>query len=394
MYLRKPIMTILKVKNVLLMIAGIFFLFAGSYNIIDLLLYYRKDLETALHAKAMPGSIDWVLMSIVFLIVVLISRKLMGDARFYSSYFEGSLDGRIRFKDLSAVSGKPVFAVVLELFFFRFLYMKKYKFVSFEGQRVVELFSKRTLCECRNCGAPIDKRIYFTGTCSYCGSSDVFAKILAGDRFYSISNEVTRGVNNPKYYQGKGLISKRTLFIVLALIGLGVALIMAFMIGDSFSNYNNKEYLREQLLDSSNHLYSYDAIQAQLLSLIVFAGILLLILLVLAIRRFYKLFFVSEAISSSEVFAKSTKPFLPVEELPSIKGKGGKKMRRMRGALKNGYLANCTLEVHEEQMKVALAKKIVKDTCPSCASPIVVAVDENYTCQVCGNRIMGVIEKR
>ena len=91
MYLRNKLLTVLKVKNVLLMIAGIFFLFFGAFNIIDLLIYYRNDIDTALHAKSMPGSIDAVLMAIVFLFVVLLSRKLIGDARFYSSYFEGSL---------------------------------------------------------------------------------------------------------------------------------------------------------------------------------------------------------------------------------------------------------------------------------------------------------------
>ena len=394
MYLRNKLLTVLKVKNVLLMIAGIFFLFFGAFNIIDLLIYYRNDIDTALHAKSMPGSIDAVLMAIVFLFVVLLSRKLIGDARFYSSYFEGSLYQHIRVKDLAAASGKPVFVVAIELFFFRFLYMKKYKFVTIEGKRLIELFSKKTLCECKNCGAPVDKSVYFAGTCNYCGSSDVFAKVLAGDRFYSISSEVNRGVNCPSFYEGKNLDVKRNLSVALAIVGLGVALLMAFIIGDSISNYNNKEYLREKLFDTSNHLFSYDAIRAELISLIIFGGILLIILLVLAARRFYKLYFINEAESCAKYFSTCKSPFIPAEELPSIKAAGQKKMRRVRGALKNAYLAHCTLEVHEEVMKVALAKKIVKDTCPSCASPINGAVDENYVCQVCGNKIMGVIEKK
>ena len=104
--------------------------------------------------------------------------------------------------------------------------------------------------------------------------------------------------------------------------------------------------------------------------------------------------FVGEAEDCAICFSKSTKPFIPTSEIPSIQAKGEKKIRRVRGALRNGYLSHCTLEMHDDEMKVALAKKIVKDTCPSCASPIVGAVDENYTCQVCGNRIMGVIEKK
>ena len=123
MYLRNRILTALKVKNVLLMIAGVFFLFAGTYVILDLLIEYRDDIDTALHAKAMPGSIEWVRNAIIMILIATVSRKLMGDARFYSSYFEGSLEGRITFKELAQVTGKPVFLVILELFFFRFIYI-------------------------------------------------------------------------------------------------------------------------------------------------------------------------------------------------------------------------------------------------------------------------------
>lgn len=333
-------------------------------------------------------------MAIVFILVATLSRKLIGDARFYSSYFEGSLEGRIRFKELSKVTGKPTFVVLAELFLFRFIYMKKYSFVKIEGKTIIELYSKRTLCECKNCGAPVDKRDYFVGVCNFCGSSDVFAKVLAGDRFYSISSEVKNGLNRPDYYEGKHLRAKKNLFILLVIIGLAVALICGFMAGDSASNYNNQDYLRKTILDPTSHMTSFDQINAKLLSLIIFGGILMLILIILAVRRLIKILCMNEAESCAQVFSKSTKPFLVTTEIPSIKAKGEKKIRRVRGALRNGYLTHCTLEMHEDTMKVALAKKIVKDTCPSCASPIVGAVDENYVCQVCGNKIMGVIEKQ
>lgn len=394
MYLRNGVMKFLKVKNVLLFIAGVFFLFAGIYLISDLLIYYRNDLNTALHAKSMPGAIDWAIMGTAFVLIVFLSRKLMGDARFYTSYFEGSLYGRISFSDLAKASGKPVFFVALELFFFRFIYMKKYSFVSDEGHKVIELFSKKTLCECKNCGAPVEKKDYFAGVCNYCGSSDVFAKILAGDRFYSISSDVKKGHNRPAFYEGKNLDLKKKLFLVLLVVGLGVVAICGFMIADSLSNYNNKEYIRKQIFDSSNNILSVDAVHTELIKLILFASVLIIILIVLALRRLYKFFFVSEAESCAIFFSKTEHPFIPTEEIPSIKAKGKGKMRRVRGALKNGYLSNCTLEVHDGTMDVALAKKIVKDTCPSCASPITGAVDEDYTCKVCGNKIMGVLEKK
>ena len=58
------------------------------------------------------------------------------------------------------------------------------------------------------------------------------------------------------------------------------------------------------------------------------------------------------------------------------------------------YLRNCCLEMHDEHLKVALAKKIVKDQCPSCGASIVGAADENYVCKYCGNKIMDVVVKK
>ena len=39
-------------------------------------------------------------------------------------------------------------------------------------------------------------------------------------------------------------------------------------------------------------------------------------------------------------------------------------------------------------------KKIVKDTCPSCAAPITGAVTKDYVCKYCNNKIMNVIVKK
>ena len=115
---------------------------------------------------------------------------------------------------------------------------------------------------------------YFTGTCPYCKSSDLFAKILTDQRFYSISSDVEKGNQDASFYLS-----------------------------------------------------------------------------------------------------------------------GGRKIQKVRKAIHKGDLINCTLEVHQKELVVALAKKIVKDKCPSCSGPIVGAVDENYVCNYCGKQIMGVVEK-
>lgn len=394
MYLRNGVLKALKVKNVLLIIGAVFFLIFSLVAIIDLFVTYHDDIDTALHAKSMPGLLEFVLISLIVILVAVLSRRLMGDARFYSSYFEGSLDGHITFKELSKASGMPVFVVAFELFFFRYIYMKKYSFSNVDGKRSIELYSKTTLCECKHCGAPVEKKDYFAGVCNYCGSSDVFAKVLAGDRFYSISSEVKKGKNRPDYYEHANLSIQKTLYFVLLIVGFGAALIALFMLIDSISNYNNEAYLNKMILDPSNNLYSKAAVRSNLNLLITFSIVFLIVFFFLAIRRILKIFYLFEAEESARYFSKCDKPFIPAKEIPLIKTKGNGKLRRVRGALRSGYLSNCTLEFHDEQTVVALAKKIVKDTCPSCAAPIIGAVDESYVCKVCGNKIMGVIEKK
>ena len=62
--------------------------------------------------------------------------------------------------------------------------------------------------------------------------------------------------------------------------------------------------------------------------------------------------------------------------------------------MQKGYLKNCILERHSGVLEVALAKKIVKDKCPSCGGPITGASDRDYICQYCGAKIMDVVTKK
>ena len=69
-------------------------------------------------------------------------------------------------------------------------------------------------------------------------------------------------------------------------------------------------------------------------------------------------------------------------------------MKFVKASICNGYLKNCTFEKHNDEIVVALSKKVVKDRCVSCSAPITGAVDENYRCRYCGNLIMGVVVKK
>ena len=66
-------------------------------------------------------------------------------------------------------------------------------------------------------------------------------------------------------------------------------------------------------------------------------------------------------------------------------------LKYVRAAMRRRYLKNCTFEVHDGKLKMALAKKVVKDKCPSCYGAITEAVNENYRCKYCNNLIMDVV---
>ena len=98
----------------------------------------------------------------------------------------------------------------------------------------------------------------------------------------------------------------------------------------------------------------------------------------------------------SNCFSRLQTPLTGVGYLPGygIMTDGKHKLKKLRNAIRRGYLIHCTLEMHDGEPKIALAKRIVKDQCPYCGASIVGAVDENYVCQYCKNLIMGVVVKR
>ena len=100
-----------------------------------------------------------------------------------------------------------------------------------------------------------------------------------------------------------------------------------------------------------------------------------------------------EAEKTAKFFPTVEVPFIPAEEIPSVKS-SKKRLGSLRGAIRRNYLDHCTLDMNEGTLKASLAKKIVKDTCPSCAAPIVGAVSDTYVCKSCGNKILDVIVKK
>ena len=394
MYIRDKLIKFLKIKNVIFIIAGIFNVAVSVYTLISLFSTYR-DMEIVMEAKAAPGSIMSIKIGIILLIIAVISRHFIGDANFYSSYFEGDLDGYIKYSDLAEVTGKNKYIVMLQLCFFRLIYMKGYTLKFSDDSEQVILNSKKCLCECKNCGAPIEKRIYFTGICSYCGSSDLFARVLTDNKFYSIQNNVSDGVKKPGFYTSKNLTARKVLFPIFLVLGLSVVCILTMMCLDYISKYNDKDYLTEVLLSGKSYS-SFELIKREIMDMIIWDIVFIIAFIPLIFSIIKKMICVYTADDCSCYFSRYKTPFVDIEKLPIRKKKSSekRKVKSVNSALRHRYLINCTFEKHDGNLKLALAKKVVKDQCPSCGAPIVGAVDEHYKCRYCDNIIMGVISKK
>lgn len=395
MYLREKKIKMLQIKNFLIACFGVFQVFTCGFYIISEFTYYRDDPSVAWHAKSMASSIVLFIIGSVVLIHALISRRLIGKATFFSGYFERSLDGLVKCSDLAKVVGHKEVHTRKQMIHFRKHYMHKFELLDEEREMIAELYSKKALCVCKSCGATIEKRIFFTGICPYCNGSDLFAKVLADNRFYSIMTDVKKGEKKPAFYLSRHLWMKEILYLILAGFSALLAIIGFCMMLSEIPHYFDREYQTKILLSPESHLRSYELIKADILDMVLFAMMIFVVFTPLVVVGIKRVRSIITANICADFFSKSSRPFIHAGRLPDVglSSDSSKKMKCVRKSIHYGDLVNCTLEVHEGKLMVALAKKIVKDTCPSCGSPIVGAVDENYVCKYCGRQIMGVVEK-
>lgn len=127
MYLREKRIKILKIKNVIFVIIGMFCVASSVFVLTSLISYYREDLKIVLEARATPDCVKDIIIGMILLVIAGISRRRIGDANFYSSYFEGDLSGYIQYGDLAEVTGKSAGTVKRQLRLFRKIYMKGYE---------------------------------------------------------------------------------------------------------------------------------------------------------------------------------------------------------------------------------------------------------------------------
>ncbi len=167
------------------------------------------------------------------------------------------------------------------------------------------------------------------------------------------------------------------------------------MLLEKIANYNNPEYLKDILLSEKSYS-SYDLIKADMRESMIWSGIGVIILTPVAITMVKRTKLIIKTKIYAKCFSESETPFVEVDALPiDVKASTSEMtLKPIRKAIRSRYLRNCSLEKHSGILNIALAKKIVKDQCPTCGASIVGAVDENCVCQYCKNMIMGVVRKK
>ncbi len=391
MYLLENRIKKLKIKNIVFAVVAIFNLVFTVYWQLYLVIRYQGDSFTLSHAANTPAFFFWIVVGPIMLIEAGISAVNIGDARFYSSYFEGDLDGYITAAELADVTGKKEVRVRRQLKLFLKLYMKNYSLTD-DG---VKLASKTVTCECLKCGAHIQKRIYFTGICEYCGSSDLRARVLTDKKFYSISNEIKGEAKGYDYYTYKNLKTRLFCACLIACFSLLFIALLLLGIKTAILRFDDKEYYRSIILDVDKHMQSYELITYYLIETIIRDCFLILGLIPASIAGIKRIGCARISHICSEFFSKCTIPFIKATDLPDYNRVNDKrKLTLVRRSIRMGYLKHCTIEKHTGDLEITLGKKIVKDTCPSCGASITGAVTPNYICKYCRKKIMGVVVKK
>ena len=402
MYLKNSFISFLKVKNVVFLILGVFLVSTSVAIITQLIVGYFGDWSTILHVQAFPESVILIIIGIVLIVCSRISRKLINDAVFYSGYFEGDLNGYVDFAELAEVTAKTTDHLRSRVKLVRPLYMKNFKVirtVNYRYPEIIELCSKTVTCSCRSCGGWMEKRVYFEGRCPYCGNSDLTAQVVSGQRLYYINDNTNHKPNDPAYYEGSSLQSKRIGYAVGFGMELFFFLIFLIVFLTMVNNYNNEPYFRDML---GRGITSYSLFQSGLLNAIIFFEFALAAIVLTAPITVMRMITIESAQRYSKDFAQFPNPFLTLQEFDrSRKAKDPNssitpedRYKSIVKAIKEGYLRGCSPEKHGGVLRIALAKQIVKDRCPGCGAPITGAVTENYQCGYCGRIITDVIRKK
>lgn len=163
-----------KITSTIILVIGIIgFVFWGFILLAALMYMELQFLLIALFVASITA-----LHAAMIIIAILIKRQ--NDMVYlYARYFEGDIDGYIYLGDMVNVVRKDEFTIYNELSRLqRKRILGNFFIRNFNGRKQIVLESKIIKCQCKNCGAIIDKRVYFAGICPYCQSSDIYAELM------------------------------------------------------------------------------------------------------------------------------------------------------------------------------------------------------------------------
>ena len=126
---------------------------------------------------------------------------------------------------------------------------------------------------------------------------------------------------------------------------------------------------------------------------------------ILMVLRVKNLVLIAASKSYAKYFMEVNEPFVIIKKIPEATFNSGagimwhdkykiKNLSLIDGAIRKGYLKNCTIEIHMGVPKIALSKKKVKDRCPTCGALITDVESDIYTCKYCRNTIKRVVVKK
>lgn len=395
MYLKEKFVTILRG---ILALATVFVLiyFANSiFYIGGLFIAYGSDFETIKSAVSYDECIKSIIISPFVLFIFNAINSALKESVFYNSYLEGDLNGFVSYKDLSNITGDSEKKIRWKIIVYRIFFMKNFKINNKKICDQIILNSKKVKCQCLSCGAEIEKSTIFTGNCSYCGSSDLSAKVLTSERFYSLNYKIT-DKKSKKDYLCRFFGGHLTFWIFVASIFLLFTMILICMIIDYAVHINDHEYLKKILFEGRPGWGSFDLIKKNMRDQMLFNALNSIVSGVIAVISVIKLRSLSYAGICSGKFAASRKPFLTLADIfyESHPANRGKQLKKIKRSVSMAYLKNCSFEKFDETTYITLDRMVVKDRCPGCAAPIKDPVYEEYECKYCGSKIMDVIAKK
>ena len=159
--------------------------------------------------------------------------------------------------------------------------------------------------------------------------------------------------------------------------------------------YNDEKYFTKLILQGKLRNNSVLLEKQSMMDAVIFALVIIAITLIPLCIMVTRLRAAVNANRCAKCFARCKNPTVDLKSLPFWHTKTSKRIvKSIRHSIRLGYLKNCSIEKHGGTLRVMLAKRVVKDTCPNCGAAIIGAVNEHYQCPYCRKMLMGVVVKR